>query len=193
MGPWKKRACRGPATITRLPSLFINQLFHNIRLLQPYDVCPSPARAFLRPWLLYLRTMKVLQLLKLPYYQRCARRECCHCLCLQETHRSTNLPRLKIAGMSLVIERPHIKYGSAILIRNDLKVKKIYERVQGNCGTHYDLWCLELLYTLCTSRQTTRLNSQLWATETYHILWLKISTATVLRGATQTQITKEKR
>ena len=33
--------------------------------------------------------------------------------------------------MSLVVERPHSKYGSAILIRNDLKVKKIYERVQG--------------------------------------------------------------
>ena len=59
------------------------------------------------------------------------KRECCHCLCLQETHRSTNLPRPKIAGMSLVVERPHNKYGSAILIRNDLKVKKIYERIQG--------------------------------------------------------------
>ena len=33
--------------------------------------------------------------------------------------------------MSLVVERPHNKYGSAILIRNDLKMKKIYERVQG--------------------------------------------------------------
>ena len=33
--------------------------------------------------------------------------------------------------MSLVVERPHNKYGSVILIRNDLKVKKIYERVQG--------------------------------------------------------------
>ena len=59
------------------------------------------------------------------------KRERCHCLCLQETHRSTNLPRQKIAGMSLVVERPYNKYGSAILIRNDLKVKKIYERVQG--------------------------------------------------------------
>ena len=59
------------------------------------------------------------------------KRECCHCLCLQETHRSTNLPRPNIAGMSLVVERPHSKYGSAILIRNGLKVKKIYERVQG--------------------------------------------------------------
>ena len=59
------------------------------------------------------------------------KRECCHCMCLQETHRSINLPRPKIAGMSLVVERPHNTYGSAILIRNDLKVKKIHERVQG--------------------------------------------------------------
>ena len=32
--------------------------------------------------------------------------------------------------MSLVVERPHNKYDSDILIRNDLKVKKIYETVQ---------------------------------------------------------------
>ena len=93
------------------------------------------------------------------------KRECCHCLCLQETHRSTNLPRPKIAGMSLVVERPHNNYGSAILIRNDLK---IYERVQGT---------VELITIVmpgvvvhCTSHQTTRLGSRLWATETYHIL-----------------------
>ena len=62
--------------------------------------------------------------------QELCKRECCHCLCLQETHRSTNLPRPEIAEMSLVVEPPH-KYGRTILIRNDLKVKKIYERVQG--------------------------------------------------------------
>ena len=33
--------------------------------------------------------------------------------------------------MSLVAERPHNKYGSAILIRDDLKVENVYERVQG--------------------------------------------------------------
>ena len=59
------------------------------------------------------------------------KRECCHCLCLQETHQSTNLPSPKIAGMSLIVERPHNKYGCAILKQNDLKVKKNYERVQG--------------------------------------------------------------
>ena len=33
--------------------------------------------------------------------------------------------------MSLVAERPHNKYGSAILIRDDLKVDNVYKRVQG--------------------------------------------------------------
>ena len=33
--------------------------------------------------------------------------------------------------MSLVAERPHNNYGSAILIRDDLKVNNVYERVQG--------------------------------------------------------------
>ena len=37
----------------------------------------------------------------------------------------------KIAGMSLVAERPHNKYGSAILIRDALKVDNVYEKVQG--------------------------------------------------------------
>ena len=59
------------------------------------------------------------------------KRERCHCLGLQETHRPTNISRSKIAGMSLVAERPHNNYGSAILIRDDLKVNNVYERVQG--------------------------------------------------------------
>ena len=89
---------------------------------------PSLARAFLRPRLFYLRTLKVLQLLKLPYHHRCAR-ESVVIACVSKKH--TNLPRPTIAGMLLVVERPHNKYGSAILIQNDLKVNKIYERVQG--------------------------------------------------------------
>ena len=59
------------------------------------------------------------------------KRERCHCLCLQETHRPTNLSRPKIAGMSLIVERPHNEYGRGILIRDDLKVDNVYERVQG--------------------------------------------------------------
>ena len=40
-------------------------------------------------------------------------------------------PKANDSWISLVVERPHSKYGSTILIRNGVKVKKIYERVQG--------------------------------------------------------------
>ena len=50
---------------------------------------------------------------------------------MPSSKKHTNLLRPKMAGISLVAERPHKKYGSAILIRNDLKVHNIYERVQG--------------------------------------------------------------
>ena len=56
--------------------------------------------------------------------ERCER-EHCHCLCLQETNRAPHLARPKIHGMTLKAERPHIKYGSAILIRSDLQVKGV--------------------------------------------------------------------
>ena len=59
------------------------------------------------------------------------KRERCHCLCLQETHRPTNLSRPKIARMSLVVERRHNNYGTALLIRDDLKDENVYERVRG--------------------------------------------------------------
>ena len=59
------------------------------------------------------------------------KRERCHCLCLQETHRPTNLSIPKIAGMALVAERPYNKYGSAILIIDDLKFDNVYEKEQG--------------------------------------------------------------
>ena len=52
-------------------------------------------------------------------------------MCLQETHRPTNLLRPKIAGMSLLAECHHNKYGSVILIRDDLKVDNVYESVPG--------------------------------------------------------------
>ena len=49
----------------------------------------------------------------------------CHCLCLQETHRGERKERHRIHGMTLVSEHPQDKYGSAIFIRDDLKVKSI--------------------------------------------------------------------
>ena len=53
-------------------------------------------------------------------------------LCLQETHRAPHLARSKIPGMTLIAERLHIKYGSAILIRSDLKVKGVSVWEQDN-------------------------------------------------------------
>ena len=49
----------------------------------------------------------------------------CHYLCLQETHRGARKARPRIPGMTLVAERPHDKYGSAIFIKDDLNVKSI--------------------------------------------------------------------
>ena len=58
--------------------------------------------------------------------------EHCHCLCLQETHRALHLARPKIHGVTLIAERPHIKYGSATLIRTELKVKGVSVWEQDN-------------------------------------------------------------
>ena len=55
-----------------------------------------------------------------------------HCLCLQETHKAPHLAKPKTAGMTLRAEQPYIKYGSAILIRSDLKVKSVSVWEQDN-------------------------------------------------------------
>ena len=49
----------------------------------------------------------------------------CYCLCLQETHRGARKARPRIPVMTIISEHPHDKYGSAIFIRDDLKVKSI--------------------------------------------------------------------
>ena len=49
----------------------------------------------------------------------------CHCLCLQETHRSKDQARPRIPGMALVAEGPHNKHGSSVFIRDGLKVNNI--------------------------------------------------------------------
>ena len=53
----------------------------------------------------------------------------CQCLCRKETHRSQTQVRPRIPGMSLVAERPHNKYGSAVFIRDDLKVEDDVELI----------------------------------------------------------------
>ena len=60
------------------------------------------------------------------------KREHCHCLGLQEIPRAPYQARPKLTGMTLIAERPHIKYGSAILIRSDLKMKGVSVWEQDN-------------------------------------------------------------
>ena len=48
-----------------------------------------------------------------------------HCLCFQETHRGVRKARPRIHRMTPVAQRPHDKYGSAMFIIEDLKVKSI--------------------------------------------------------------------
>ena len=60
------------------------------------------------------------------------KREHGHCLCLQETRRARHIARPKIPGMTLIVERRHTKYGSAILIRSDLKEKGVSVWEQDN-------------------------------------------------------------
>ena len=49
----------------------------------------------------------------------------CHCLCLQETHRSKDQAMPRIPGMALVAERPHNKHDSSVFIRDGLNVNNI--------------------------------------------------------------------
>ena len=50
----------------------------------------------------------------------------CDILCLQETHRGPTSTRPRIPGMSLILERPHDQYGSAIFVRHGLTVDKTF-------------------------------------------------------------------
>ena len=53
---------------------------------------------------------------------RVCKRKNYHSLCLQENRKARHLAMAKITRMTLIAERPHIKYVSAILIRGDLNV-----------------------------------------------------------------------
>ena len=72
-----------------------------------------------------------------------------------------------IAGISLVVERLHNKYVSVILIRDDLKVYNVYERVQGTVELITIVMSGVVVHPV-TSPQTTSLRSQHSATEICH-------------------------
>ena len=58
--------------------------------------------------------------------------EHCHCLCLKETHRDSVHARQNVPGMTLKAKRPHKKYVNAIFVRDNLKVKSVSIRDEGN-------------------------------------------------------------
>ena len=55
------------------------------------------------------------------FAELCTRNNC-DILCLQETHRGPSRNRPRIPGMTLITERLHDQYGSAIFVRNGLTV-----------------------------------------------------------------------
>ena len=51
---------------------------------------------------------------------------------IQETHRDSVHARPKVPVFTLIAERPHKKHGNAIFIPDDLKVKSVSIRDEGN-------------------------------------------------------------
>ena len=95
--------------------------------------------------------------------------------------------------MSQVVERPHNKYGSAILIRNDLKVKKIYERVQGTVEIITIVMSEVVVHSVHNAHSNDPFELPALCHRNLPHIVIGDFTATVLRGATQAQITKENR
>ena len=74
--------------------------------------------------------------------------------------------RLRIPGMTLVVERPHDKYGSANFITDDLKVNSI----SVTAANHIEVITVELphaSYIMSISRQASSLHTLHWDTEAY--------------------------
>ena len=126
-----------------------------------------------------------LHLLKHPCYQRCAR-ESTVTVC------APHLARPKIPGMTLIAERPHIKYGSVILIRSNQKVKGVYVWEQDNVK----LISIEMpgvvVHSVCKPPNEKFVLPALGHENLSHIV-IEASPATVPHGDTPTQNTMEKR
>ena len=99
----------------------------------------------------------------------------------------------KIAGMSLVYERPHNEYGSANLIRNDLKVKKIYERVDEGTVEIITIVMSGVVVHFVYKPPNDMFEFPALGHRNLPHIVIGDFNSIVLRGATQAQITKEKR
>ena len=73
----------------------------------------------------------------------------CHCLCVQETHRSKDQARPRIPGMALVAERPHNKHGISVFVREGLKVNNFYVCEEEN--VELITWCCCALHVQTTT------------------------------------------
>jgi len=60
------------------------------------------------------------------------RKKDCEILLLQETYRGQKQNRPKLYGITLKIERPHNKYGSAIFVKNSTAVKSASKNEMNN-------------------------------------------------------------
>jgi len=61
-------------------------------------------------------------------------------LCIQETHRGPIQDRPRIPGMTLVIESPHEKYGSAIFVKAGTSAESTLNSNNIENPTHYFEW-----------------------------------------------------
>ena len=129
VGSWKERARRDPCEI---------RMSNNLRILPTHQTTSNHTMSTVNSQSLSTAltvisaNIESLTASKASMLSEMCKREHCHCLCFQETHRAPHLSRLKIPGMTLIAKRPHIKYGSAILIRSDLKVKGVSVWEQDN-------------------------------------------------------------
>lgn len=71
----------------------------------------------------------------------------CDVMILQETHRGETRRRPRIQGMSLLLERPHDQYGSAIFCKPEISIQS----VALTCDNDIEILCIELQSCTITS------------------------------------------
>ena len=113
LGSWKKRAL----VVTLLINKTSVKFFHHIK---PHTIMSTLNSQGLPTELTVISAnIEGLTAVKDTMLSGMCKDKHCQCVCLQETHRSQSQASPRIPGMSLVAKRPHNKYGSAVIIRDD--------------------------------------------------------------------------
>ena len=128
---WKGCARRDPCEISRQCQI-IFEFFQHIKQLLTIRCLQKNSQSISTAPTVISANIECLIAFKTSMLSEMCKREHCHYLCIQETHRAPHVAMPKIPGMTLIAEPPHIKYGSAIFIRSDLKVKDVSEWEQDN-------------------------------------------------------------